>query len=76
MPPWNWENIQKNQSWIALFAAQDDPWIPIEEPRYIHLKLNCEYHEYKNGGHFGGDYYKADFPELSHVITQNLGIEH
>lgn len=42
--PWNWENIKKNQQWIALFASQDDPWIPVEQPRYIHLKLDCEYH--------------------------------
>jgi predicted alpha/beta hydrolase family esterase len=68
--PWNWEAIRKNQSWIALFAAQDDPWIPIAEPRHIHLKLNCEYHEYINGGHFGGDYKKTDFPELSQAIIR------
>ena len=62
---WEWENIRKNQKWISLFASDDDPWIPINEPQFIHQKLNCEYHEYKNQGHFGGDYDKPTFPELS-----------
>lgn len=70
--PWDFKAIQNNQSWIALFAAQDDPWIPIEEPRYIHSQLNCEYHEYKTGGHFGGDYEKTEFPELSQAVIRQL----
>lgn len=74
--PWNWESIRKNQQWIALFASQDDPWIPIEEARYIHLQLNCEYHEYKNEGHFGGDYYKPTFPELSYAVIRNIKAMH
>lgn len=70
--PWDFKTIQENQSWIAIFAAQDDPWIPIEEPRFLHLQLNCEYHEYKTGGHFGGDYDKKEFPELSQAIIRQL----
>ena len=41
--PWNWQKIKENQQWCVLFASQDDPWIPISEPRYIHVKLDCEY---------------------------------
>lgn len=63
--PWEWEKIRKHQQWISLFASDDDPWIPIEEARYIYQCLNCEYHEYKNQGHFGGDYLKKEFPELT-----------
>ncbi len=70
--PWNWQAIKQNQQWIALFASQDDPWIPIAEARHIHVNLNCEYHEYTNQGHFGGDYYKESFPELLQVIMSNL----
>lgn len=70
--PWQWENIRNNQSWITLFASQDDPWIPIDQPRYIHQQLDCEYHEYKKEGHFGGDYIKLTFPELSHAIIRNI----
>lgn len=74
--PWNWENIRRNQQWIALFASQDDPWIPIEQARYIHTQLNCEYHEYKNAGHFGGDYYKPTFSELSYAVIRNIRAMH
>lgn len=70
--PWKWENIRKNQSWTILFASQDDPWIPIQEARHLHEQLNCEYHEYTNEGHFGGDYEKLTFPELSYSIIRNV----
>lgn len=69
---WDWSSIKKNQDWVILFASQDDPWIPIEEPRHIHAQLNCEYHEYRNQGHFGGDYYKSTFPEVSLAIIRNV----
>jgi len=72
--PWDWQKIKQNQQWITLFASQDDPWIPIAEPRFIHTQLNCEYHEYKDEGHFGGDYHKSKFPELTHHILRNLQI--
>jgi len=71
--PWNWGKIRQNQQWIILFASQDDKWIPIQEARYLHEQLNCEYHEYTNEGHFGGDYDKLTFPELSHAILRQLG---
>ncbi len=70
--PWEWDKIKKNQKWISLFASSDDPWIPIEEARNIHAKLDCEYHEYKNQGHFGGDYFKSTFPELTLSVLNNL----
>ncbi|MCC8467923.1 MAG: alpha/beta hydrolase [Rickettsia endosymbiont of Eriopis connexa] len=69
---WNWKKIRNNQKWISLFASEDDPWIPIEHARYIHKYLNCEYHEYKNQGHFGGDYVKKEFPELTLSILNYL----
>lgn len=72
--PWNWEAIKANQKWTILFASQDDPWIPIKEPRHLHEQLNCEYHEYKSDGHFGGDYFKPTFPELSNAIIRNLKV--
>lgn len=70
--PWDWNKIRSNQQWISLFASDDDPWIPIDHARYIHQHLNCEYHEYKNQGHFGGDYFKAEFPELTLSILNYL----
>lgn len=70
--PWNWEKIRANQSWITLFASQNDPSIPIQEPRYLHQQLNCEYHEYKNAGHFDSDYVKHTFPEVAQTIIRNM----
>ncbi|GMU19805.1 MAG: hypothetical protein AMXMBFR12_09960 [Candidatus Babeliales bacterium] len=70
--PWNWQAIKDNQEWIVQFASTDDPWIPIEEPRLIHKKLNSEYHEFIDQGHFGGDYDKKEFPELIAVIQRKL----
>lgn len=70
--PWDWSSIKDNQKWTIVFASQDDPWINVEEPRFIHKQLDCEYHEYQDQGHFGGDYYKETFPELSHAIISRL----
>jgi predicted alpha/beta hydrolase family esterase len=70
--PWNWEAIQKNQRWIIQFASEDDPWIPIEEARFVHEHLQTEYYEYKDQGHFGGDYNKIIFPELLHALKNKL----
>ena len=72
--PWNWDAIKGNQQWIVQFASPDDPWIPIEEPRFVHEKLNSEYYEFTDQGHFGGDYYKLEFPELVDVIVQKLSV--
>jgi predicted alpha/beta hydrolase family esterase len=69
---WNWKAIKTNQKWSILFASQDDRWIPIEQPRFIHLNLNCEYHEFTDQGHFGGDYFKPDFPELTTAILKKI----
>lgn len=70
--PWDWESIKANQKWTIIFASQDDPWIDIKEPRFIHEKLGCEYHEYQDQGHFGGDYHRESFPELSMFVINRL----
>jgi predicted alpha/beta hydrolase family esterase len=70
--PWNWEKIRENQKWIALFADTKDPWIPIEEPRYLREKLHPDYYESQGHGHFGGDHYKPTFPELVAVLKKKI----
>lgn len=70
--PWDWEAIKRNQKWIIQFASPNDPWIPIEEARFVQSKLNTEYYEIEEGGHFGGDYKKTDFPELLEAIKTKL----
>jgi len=72
--PWNWQAIKDNQQWIVQFASTDDPWIPISESRFVHGKLNSQHHEFTNQGHFGGDRYKKDFPQLVAVIKRKLSL--
>lgn len=70
--PWNWEDIKKNQEWIIQFSSTDDPYIPIAEPRFVHEKLDTEYHEYTDQGHMGDDVKKTTFPELVEAVMNKI----
>jgi predicted alpha/beta hydrolase family esterase len=70
--PWNWEAIKNNQQWIIQFASTNDPWIPVEEARYVRDHLNTDYHESSYEGHYGGDHYKPTFPEALEAIKSKL----
>ena len=63
---WKWDQIKNNAEKIIIFASQDDPHIPISEPRLIKEKTNAEYHEYKNEGHFN----EEEFPEIVGVVEK------
>lgn len=70
--PWQWNKIRTNAGWIVQFASQDDPYISIQESRYIHQQLDCEYHEYTDQGHFSdGDEQKYNtFPQLIEIVQR------
>jgi predicted alpha/beta hydrolase family esterase len=70
--PWKWNQIKDNAKKIVIFASQDDPYIPIEQAKFIKEKVNAEYHEYKDKGHFGADVNKKQFPELVLVVKKAL----
>lgn len=70
--PWDWEKIKNNQNWISQFASTDDPYIPIEEARFIHENLNTDYHEFTDQGHFSWAENKKEFPELIQIIKDIL----
>ena len=70
--PWDWESIIANQQWIIQFAGLNDPWIPIEEARFVHDRLRTDYFEYRDQGHFGGDHLKLEFPELLQALKAKL----
>ena len=73
--PWDWSSIKNNQPWTAIFASADDPYIPIEVPRFIRSQLDSEYYELKNEGHFGGHTNpKLEFPELLKLLREKLEI--
>ena len=67
--PLDWNSIQANQNWIVQFAAGNDPWIPVEEPRFVRDHLDTNYYE-KPKGH----YQEIIFPEVTEVIKAKLGI--
>jgi len=66
--PWDWEAIKNNQKWIIQFASTDDPWIPIDEPRFLQKQLETEYYEFDNQGHF----VEKTFPELVRALKNKL----
>lgn len=67
--PWNSAAIVRNQQWIIQFASVDDPFIPAEESRTVHERLQTEYYEYENRGHF----FDAQFPELVEAVKRRVG---
>lgn len=73
--PWNWDAIRSNQEWVAQFASQDDPVIPIEEGRFIHEQLGTEYFEYPDRLHFGWPKPMPTFPEVLEVISRHEASE-
>lgn len=70
--PWNWEQIRQHQQWIIQFASVDDPWIPIEEARYINDQLQSDYYEYTDRGHFIGHRDECRFPELVQATLKKI----
>ncbi len=70
--PWNWDAIKKNQKWIVQFAGVNDPWVPVDEARFVRDHLKTDYYESPDQGHFGGDYYKETFPELLQAIKRHI----
>lgn len=66
--PWDWENIKNNQKFIIQFNSKDDPFIPIEEARFVNQKLNTDYYELTNG-HF---YPQDSFPELVQALSKYI----
>ena len=65
--PWQWEKIKGNAKWIVQFASTDDPYIKIEEARFVHKKLGTNYHENGNYGHYND---VTEFPELVEAIME------
>ncbi len=65
---WDWEAIKNNQNWIIQLNSTNDPFIPIEEARFVHEKLNTNYRELQQG-HF---YPQDTFPELIELLKEKF----
>lgn len=70
--PWDWEVIKKNQNWILQFGSTDDPFVPVDEARFVHEKLDSQYQEFTDHGHFGATFPMFEFPELAKAIKEKL----
>jgi predicted alpha/beta hydrolase family esterase len=67
--PWGWDRMKENTGWIVQLASTDDPFIPIEEARFIHEKLQSEYFEFNDRGHFmGSDKEGRRLPEALDIL--------
>ena len=67
---WDWPAIKANQQFVMQYASIDDPYIPIEEARFIQEQLDTNYHEHHNRGH----YMTKQFPELVPALLKQLQI--
>lgn len=70
--PWDWLAIKGNVDRVVIIASVNDPYIPIDQPRYIAGQLCAEYHEYLDEGHFGSDVGKTCFPEIAIFVSNYL----
>src|SRR3989344_7054160 len=66
---WQWEKIKSNAQWIIQFASTNDPFKKIEEARFIHKKLNSDYHENDHYGHYNN---VTEFPEMVGAILKKV----
>lgn len=69
--PWQWSLIKQNQSNIALFYGDNDPFIPQADFEFIAQKLQPEVHKIPNAGHF---IEQQEFPELLDYILKTYPI--
>ena len=67
--PWQWEQIRRNQQWIAIYQSADDPLIPVAEARFVAARLQCSYFEFTDRGHFTDS---REFPEVVQFVRRQL----
>lgn len=65
---WNFDAMKENAEHIVIISSRDDPYIDINEPRFLAEKLDCEYHEFKDLGHIN----TQDIPLLKALLRQHL----
>ena len=54
-------------------STPQDNWLPYVKHEFEkYEKLGSEYYEFNDQGHFGGDYYKKEFPELVAAVKRKL----
>jgi len=49
---WNWDATKENCEFIKQFHSHDDPFIPMDEARFIHEKTSSDFTEFTDKSHF------------------------
>ncbi len=73
---WQWDKIKNNAQWIVQFASADDPYIPIDQPRFIHDQLKSDYYEFNDRGHFMIEHNPVNktFPEIITSLEKTFSL--
>jgi predicted alpha/beta hydrolase family esterase len=66
--PWDWAAIKSHQRFILQYASPDDPYIPVQEARFIQKQLGSKYFELAKRGHFEDN----NFSELVKSLQKEL----
>ncbi len=65
--PYDWAKIKKNCPHFSIYRGDDDPYIPIEQPKEIASKLGVKLTMIYRGGHLNT---KAGFKEFPQVLEE------
>ena len=66
--PWDWEAIRNNQDKIVLIHSDNDPYIPLEQFKFIIKQLHAKEINLPGKGHFVDE---PTLPELLSYIQEN-----
>ena len=70
--PFNWEKIRANAPAILCIHSDDDPYVPLEQARYVAERVGAEFVVMPSQGHFNlekSETYK-EFPALLYVLEE------
>lgn len=65
--PFDWKKIKQNCPYFSIYRGDDDPYIPINQPKEIGKQLGVELKMINKGGHLNT---KAGFTEFPEVLEE------
>ena len=72
----DFEKIKSNCKDFFVFHSKDDPYVPIEKGREYAEKVNGQFIEYENAGHFNDEAGYTEFEDLLQIIIKNNNLAH
>lgn len=67
--PFDWEKIKQNCPKFTVFCGTGDPYVPIEQSKFIAKKLGVELKIIKEGKHLNSEAGYLQFPEVLTAIS-------